>query len=187
MSPAFDRDRVPRSGLILGFLLMIAGFLASGCRLTTLHDPLEQGSARFVRDSAGIVSDRRTGLQWFDMHDGMALRNWYETRDWATGLTVGGGGWRLPTMAELRTLYPEAWPTGLFRSFESWSSDLHKGITMSDEDDSTAWGYNIHYDSAGYYGRQYDSYLHSLAVRAAPHGAGQAPHSSRMALPNQGP
>lgn len=58
---------------------------------------------RFSRDGQGIVTDSRTKLQWYlgpnqDM-------SWTQAQAWAEGLGVGGGGWRLPTMSELRDIY----------------------------------------------------------------------------------
>ena len=51
----------------------------------------------------GVVKDTSTNLEWFVGPD----RNvtWDEANAWAKGLSVGGGGWRLPTLKELETLY----------------------------------------------------------------------------------
>jgi hypothetical protein len=51
----------------------------------------------------GVVYDKKTGLEWFAGPD----RNttWNEAKAWVKSLNVAGGGWRMPTEAELKTLY----------------------------------------------------------------------------------
>jgi len=51
----------------------------------------------------GMVSDLRTGLQWKAGPD--RDTNWNEARSWVKSLNLDGGGWRMPTMDELKTLY----------------------------------------------------------------------------------
>ena len=34
-----------------------------------------------------------------------ADNNWYEAKAWVDGLTVAGGGWRMPTVPELKGIY----------------------------------------------------------------------------------
>ncbi|QLA14778.1 DUF1566 domain-containing protein [Desulfolutivibrio sulfoxidireducens] len=60
-------------------------------------------SGRFSKDAEGVITDSRTGLQWFvgPDHD----MTWVQANSWAQGLSAGGGGWRLPTLAELQGLY----------------------------------------------------------------------------------
>jgi hypothetical protein len=43
------------------------------------------------------------GLQWYVGPDNDT--NWDQANAWVNSLTVGGGGWRMPTMAELKGLY----------------------------------------------------------------------------------
>lgn len=58
--------------------------------------------SRFIKDSQGIIKDKQTGLQWYSgPHD----LDWYETQAWVQGLSVGGGGWRMPIMRELEGLH----------------------------------------------------------------------------------
>lgn len=59
-------------------------------------------NGRFIRGDKGIVLDTRTNLEWVvgparDM-------DWYEARDWVSNLSVSGGGWRMPTAEEVKTL-----------------------------------------------------------------------------------
>jgi len=61
------------------------------------------GSDRFTKDSQGIITDKQTGLQWFVGPE--KGTSWEEAQSWVHSLSVGGGGWRMPTMSELRFLY----------------------------------------------------------------------------------
>jgi Protein of unknown function (DUF1566) len=56
-----------------------------------------------IADTAAVVHDRDSGLEWVAGPD----RNitWNEAKQWVENLTVAGGGWRMPTRKELRTLY----------------------------------------------------------------------------------
>jgi hypothetical protein len=47
-----------------------------------------------------IYYDKKTGLEWSAGPD--EPTNWYDAKSWVDSL---GGGWRMPTMKELKTLY----------------------------------------------------------------------------------
>lgn len=57
----------------------------------------------FQAFDTGIVLDRSTGLEWFSGPDKDI--NWDNARQWVGKLTVDKGGWRMPTLSELKTLY----------------------------------------------------------------------------------
>jgi len=57
--------------------------------------------------SAGTVGDPNTRLTWQQTLDGTP-RIWEEARTYCAGLSLAGGGWRLPTMAELQSLIDES-------------------------------------------------------------------------------
>jgi hypothetical protein len=108
------------------------------------------GTVRFSKDSQGIITDKYSGRQWYCSS---AHYSWYQARDWANNLTVGGSGWRLATLAELQMLYPEAWATGMFTNFWTWSADLKDSSDSpaTTYDDTTAWLYDI-YSGNSYWG-----------------------------------
>ncbi|MBW2709205.1 MAG: DUF1566 domain-containing protein [Deltaproteobacteria bacterium] len=51
----------------------------------------------------GIVKDTRTGLEWFVGPD--KNMTWDEADSWVKRLNLSGGGWRMPTLDELGSLY----------------------------------------------------------------------------------
>jgi len=67
-------------------------------------------SGRYSVETCGAIQDSQAGLEWFVGED----RNltWYEAQNWIGGLTSCGGGWRLPTIEEIRTLYDPAQRAG---------------------------------------------------------------------------
>ena len=59
--------------------------------------------ARFVPISEAIVQDVGAGLEWTRRDDGVG-RDWHAAEAYCRVLTLGGSGWRLPTVEELRAL-----------------------------------------------------------------------------------
>ena len=57
----------------------------------------------FVAYANGVVADTRTGLEWLAGPD--VDTSYHRAVEWVCGLTVAGGGWRMPTAKDLRTLY----------------------------------------------------------------------------------
>ena len=78
----------------------------------------------------GIVRDTKTDLEWKVGPDkATATRN--EARSWVQRLNLDGGGWRMPTMDELKTLYEEGagkrnmTPLLKTTGWEVWSSETN--------------------------------------------------------------
>jgi hypothetical protein len=77
---------------------------------------------RFTLSKAGVITDSKTGLQWVPAN-GQAM-NHYQAEGYVKNLNLDGGGWRLPTIAELSQLHPL---DSLFNATDSnwaWSSEL---------------------------------------------------------------
>lgn len=63
--------------------------------------------ARFADSGDGTVTDTRTGLMWMAKDNGDDI-DWEGARTFCQGQRVGGhADWRMPTVAELRTLFDE--------------------------------------------------------------------------------
>lgn len=94
---------------------------------------------RYVAFANKVVCDCFSGLEWFPGPD--QDTSWKEGCRWVKELAVGGGGWRLPTLKELR---------GLFKANKKGDhlSPLF-GLTMTDvwscevKDEASAWGFNF--------------------------------------------
>jgi uncharacterized caspase-like protein len=64
--------------------------------------PRPQSGKRFSLDG-GVIEDSKLGLQWAPAPDRVMTH--YEAEKYAQNLSLSGGGWRLPTRAELKSLY----------------------------------------------------------------------------------
>jgi len=65
---------------------------------------VEKGAGdRFLTSADNIFHDCETGLQWFvGLDKGTKFK---EAKNWAESLKIGRGNWRMPTIAELMTIY----------------------------------------------------------------------------------
>jgi hypothetical protein len=57
---------------------------------------------RFIEHVSGLVQDKNTGLEWIAGPDVDTTLE--EAKSWANNLSIDGGGWRLPTISELKAL-----------------------------------------------------------------------------------
>jgi len=132
------------------------------------HTPSSSTSDVIKRDGVyvayanGIVRDTKTGLQWKVGPD--KSTNWNEARSWVQSLNLDGGGWRMPTMDELRTLYKKGAGsrnmTPLLRTtgYYVWSGET-EGL-------SSAWPFCFDADSRDWRSRSYSSSGRAFAVRS---------------------
>ncbi|WP_420266482.1 DUF1566 domain-containing protein [Candidatus Magnetominusculus dajiuhuensis] len=74
--------------------------------------------SELIVDNVGILTDTGTGLQWYEGPE--EPTTWDQANSWVAKLTVGGGGWRMPNMAELRGLYD----AGMRKKCSVWSSEF---------------------------------------------------------------
>ena len=66
------------------------------------HGKVPIGHARFSVSEEGVISDMTNGLQWVVGPD---IRTTYDgAEEWVKECRIAGGGWRMPTRAELRCL-----------------------------------------------------------------------------------
>lgn len=104
-------------------------------------------SSRFLKEPSGIIWDKKTNLEWVvgpnqDVY-------WKQAKRWVEGLEIGGGGWRLPSAAELKTLYvPGKGHRNMDPLFRTsgwwvWSGDTQDG--------QTAWFHTFRFND-GYWG-----------------------------------
>ena len=62
-------------------------------------------SDRFVDNGDGTITDTETGLMWATKGNGASI-NWRDARSYCQNYEGGGHtDWRMPTLAELATLY----------------------------------------------------------------------------------
>ena len=119
------------------FLIAIIGFAAPN---SSISDSKENTQAeRFIAYDNGVVKDTETGLEWYAGPD--KDTSWNEAKKWVESLNVAGGGWRMPTRKELKSLYKmgvgKRNMTPLLKTTGWW---VWSGET---KDSSSSWGFGF--------------------------------------------
>lgn len=116
----------------------------------------------YVAYASGIVKDTKSGLEWKVGPD--KNMTWDEAKSWVQSLNLDGGGWRMPTIDELATLYKkgtgsrEMTPLLNTTGWAVWSGET-KGS-------SPTRGCFSFYGARRYWGgRDYSGDLRAFAVR----------------------
>ena len=104
-----ERETIMRKKRGLSVLLMLGLlFLLSSCASMGIDEPDKTSAspggpaAHWTKSQEGVFFDSETNMEWFPGPDQDIT--YEDAGKWAAELTVAGGGWRLPTVAELRTL-----------------------------------------------------------------------------------
>ena len=96
-------QRTRKAWLVILALVVVGLVYATHRSLAEQGQTLAKNSPRFTKASDGVITDSLTGLQWYV--NPSPANTWHQAKAWAEHLTVAGGGWRLPTMAELKGIY----------------------------------------------------------------------------------
>ncbi len=112
--------------------------------------------------ATGVVYDKKTDLEWIAGPD--RDTTWYEAESWVENLNVAGGGWRMPTTAELKSLYKKGagsrnmTPLLKTTGWWVWSGET-KGL-------SSAWTFKFINGYEGPNDRDNSYYRRGFAVRS---------------------
>jgi hypothetical protein len=95
-----------------------------------VKEKLRKERGRFSLED-GVIYDSQLGLEWAPSN-GQVL-NHYQAEGYARGLSLAGGGWRLPTRAELESLYDTTKPGNVDPVFNVgnmwvWTSELYDEV-----------------------------------------------------------
>ncbi len=117
---------------------------------------------RFTKASNGVITDSVTALEWYVGPN--PDNSWHQAKAWTENLTVAGGGWRLPTLAELKGLYQYGvGPNHMDPVFQTtgawaWSGQVHNAWS--------AWGLAFYNNLEGWHALDYAYGRMALAVRS---------------------
>lgn len=117
---------------------------------------------RFIAGDNGAVADTKTSLEWFVGPD----RNttWDEANHWVESLSVDGGGWRMPTREDLKTLYADGAGTrNMSPLFKTTGGFVWTCETMGS---SYAWGFCFDIGDEYWPRRTYSDPARVFAVRS---------------------
>ncbi|RPH50520.1 MAG: DUF1566 domain-containing protein [Desulfobacteraceae bacterium] len=70
---------------------------------TGVSSKIIASDGRFEKFTNGVVRDSQSGLEWYAGPD--KDTDWNDAKNWVAGLKIDGGGWRMPTINELKGLY----------------------------------------------------------------------------------
>lgn len=131
--------------------------------VSKLQDQVEEKQEKqFIGYSNGVVYDKNTGLEWFAGPD--KDTNWYDAKNWVDSLTAfAGGGWRMPTRGEVRTLYKKG--AGTYNMTPLLETTGWKVWSGETERSSSAWYFDFREGSAVCFTRGY-YYGRGFAVRS---------------------
>ncbi len=149
-------ERLLRFSLLVMLLAMCAWAQAGSLPAQVAEG---QGQPRFARAENGVITDRTTGLDWYVGQESP----WRQAKAWAENLAVAGGGWRLPTMPELKAIYqPGASANNMDPLFQTtvawaWSGEPRNSWSV--------WGLAFYNGLEGWHSMDYGNGRLALAVR----------------------
>jgi len=118
---------------------------------------------RFTVSAEGVISDNQTGLEWVVGPDrGM---KYAEAVQWVAGCNVAGGGWRMPTRQQLKTLYQ--------KGVGEWNRDPSFKTTgpcvwAEPRDSSSAWNFTFYNGNENWLYRDTSGNHRAFGVRSRP-------------------
>ena len=124
---------------------------------------------RFEKLDSGIVRDTQSGLDWYAGPDRNTILN--DARQWAEGLRVDGGGWRMPARAELKALFQKGavlrnmTPLLVTTGWLIWSGEIDLGTGGGD---GKAWAVDFSDGRESLDKRGNFNYMRGFAVRSTP-------------------
>jgi hypothetical protein len=125
-----------------------------------------RAESRFETFVSGTVRDTKSGLDWYAGPD--KNTSWDEAKSWTENLRIYGGGWRMPTRSELKSLYQKGAGsrnmTPLIRNtgWFVWSGDAGTGQAGGD---GKAWVIDFEDGRELLEKRDSSNYKRALAVR----------------------
>ncbi len=99
---------------------------------------LASGAVRFEVSSDGVITDSQTKLEWVVGPD--QDTSYTQATQWVDACKVAGGGWRMPTRAELQSLYQKGVGE---RNMDPVIKVTGWGLWAEPKDEKTAWGFDF--------------------------------------------
>ncbi len=146
---------------IMALILLVVWGFGQSCTLEA--QAVEgKGQPRFTKAQNGVITDHVTGLEWYVGPS--PDNNWHEAKAWTENLTVAGGGWRLPTVPELKAIYQKgASRVNMDPLFQPKAAWVWSGQM---DDTRTAWGFAFYSGLVNSHGLNYGYGRMAFAVRS---------------------
>ncbi len=129
---------------------------------TSQSPAVAAATQRFERIDESVVRDTTTALEWTRDNVSDRRLTWQEAKDACAKLDLAGGGWRLPTRAELLTLVDDTrYHPAIDPAFEC-KPNYYWTVTPYAPDGDYAW-YVFFYDGgAGAYRRDNGGFVRAV-------------------------
>lgn len=150
---------VPKWGLTLALTLYLAACGTS--KQSAVVTDLATGATRFTVSAEGVIADSATGLEWIAGPD--RDTNYNAAEQWVTDCKQVGGGWRMPTRAELKTLYQPGVGT---RNMDPAFKISGWWVWGEPRDSSSAWAFRFNGGGDSSYFRDTSSTIRVFGVRS---------------------
>jgi hypothetical protein len=147
-----------RFSIMALLLLLVWSWAASSSLAAQVEN--DKGQPRFSKAPDGVITDSATGLDWYVGQES----TWHQAKAWVESLSVAGGGWRLPTVAELKAIYQKGASANnmdpLFHTTVvwAWSGELRNAWSV--------WGLAFYNNLEGWHSMNYGNGRLALAVRS---------------------
>ena len=103
----------------------------------------------FIVYPNGVVRDTEEDLEWLAGPD--RDMNWEEAQEWVRSLTIAGGGWRMPTLDELKILSRKE--VGTLNGAPSLKTYGVNVWSVEIKDSSSAWYFSFYFGHKNWYNR----------------------------------
>lgn len=118
---------------------------------------LSLGKTLYRVSVEGVITDTTTGLEWVVGPD--LPINYFVAEGWVSSCAIAGGGWRMPTLAELKILYTKGLGT---RNMDPAFKTTGWYVWAEPRDASTAWYFSFKADEENWYGRNINNIRHRV-------------------------
>jgi len=116
----------------------------------------------YVSYDNGIVYDEKSNLEWIVGPDKDI--SWNDAKKWVESLSIDGGGWRLPTIEELKALYKKgAGSSNITPLLKMNGGSVWSGKTQGE---LKAWRFSFIEGHEEWLDRSHSFYDRAFAVRA---------------------
>jgi hypothetical protein len=120
-------------------------------------------ATRFAVSPEGVITDSKTGLEWVVGPD--RDTNYSQAEQWVAACKVAGGGWRIPTRGDLKSLYMQGVGE---RNMDPAFKTTGWWVWAEPRDSSSAWFFAFGSGEEHSYGRNSYYYARVFGVRSRP-------------------
>lgn len=158
-----------KSSKIIGILVSLIVVLYIGLSISVAgqynsKDQVKGRDGHCIAYACGVVYDTKAGLEWAISPNMPAT--WDQAKQYAENLTVAGGGWRMPTIDELKTLYEKG--RGTHNKTPLLGPETSRWYVWSGEtkNSSQSWTFSFSSGNRDFHSNEWASSFRAFAVRS---------------------